>query len=106
MILAADEEGCLSEMLIIASALEVRDPRERPVDKQEAADEAHAKFVRPGFRFLRLPEDLGLLSRPEGRSSREGSCARPAGRTSFPSTACGNGSTSTGSCCNWSNRRD
>lgn len=45
MILAADEEQCLEEVLIIASALEIRDPRERPVDKQGAADAAHAKFA-------------------------------------------------------------
>ena len=45
MILAADEGGCLAEMLVIAAALEVRDPRERPLEKQEAADEAHARFV-------------------------------------------------------------
>ncbi len=45
MILAAAEEGCLAEGLIIASVLEIRDPRERPVDKQQAADEAHARFA-------------------------------------------------------------
>jgi len=45
MILAADEEQCLEEVLIIAAALEIRDPRERPVDKQFAADSAHQKFA-------------------------------------------------------------
>lgn len=45
IILAGIEEGCLREILIIASALEVQDPRERPVDKQQAADQAHAKFA-------------------------------------------------------------
>ncbi len=45
MILAADEEQCLEEVLIIAAALEIRDPRERPVDKQHAADSAHQKFA-------------------------------------------------------------
>jgi ATP-dependent helicase HrpA len=44
MILAAREEGCLDEVLIIASALTVQDPRERPLDMQQAADEAHAKW--------------------------------------------------------------
>ena len=44
MILAADQEGCLADVLIIAAALEIRDPRERPVDKREAADAQHAKF--------------------------------------------------------------
>ncbi len=45
MILAADEEQCLEEVLIIAAALEIRDPRERPADKQFAADSAHQKFA-------------------------------------------------------------
>ena len=41
MILAAAEEGCLHEVLIIAAALAVQDPRERPLEKQEAADACH-----------------------------------------------------------------
>lgn len=44
MILAARKEGCLREILIIASVLSIQDPRERPMDKREAADNAHAKF--------------------------------------------------------------
>lgn len=45
MILAAKKENCLREILIIASALAIQDPRERPMDKREAADQAHAKFA-------------------------------------------------------------
>ena len=52
MILAAIEEGCLHEMLIIAAALEVQDPRERPLEKQEAADKAHAQFADEQSDFL------------------------------------------------------
>ncbi|MBL8438024.1 MAG: ATP-dependent RNA helicase HrpA, partial [Zoogloeaceae bacterium] len=44
MILAARERGCLREMLIIAAALSVQDPRERPAESPGAADQAHAKF--------------------------------------------------------------
>ncbi len=44
MLLAAADEGCVSEMLIIVSALSVQDPRERPFDKRAAADEMHAEF--------------------------------------------------------------
>lgn len=44
MILAAAEEGSLTEVLIIASALSIQDPRDRPMDKREEADEAHAPF--------------------------------------------------------------
>ncbi len=52
MILAADEEHCLREVLIIAAALELQDPRERPVDKQQAADECHQQFVHEDSDFL------------------------------------------------------
>ncbi len=45
MILAAKRENCLKEILIIASVLSIQDPRERPMDKREAADQAHAKFA-------------------------------------------------------------
>ena len=44
MILAAREHQCLAEMLIIASALSVQDPRDRPMAEREAAEAAHAKF--------------------------------------------------------------
>ncbi|HED18258.1 MAG TPA: ATP-dependent RNA helicase HrpA, partial [Gammaproteobacteria bacterium] len=44
MILAASELHCLTEVLVIVSALEVVDPRERPLDKTQAADEKHALF--------------------------------------------------------------
>src|SRR5690606_5250068 len=41
MIVAAEHERALADVLIIAAALETQDPRDRPVDKQQAADEAH-----------------------------------------------------------------
>ena len=44
MILAAKDENVTREVLIIAAALSVQDPRERPLDAQDAADQAHAKF--------------------------------------------------------------
>ncbi|MDE1952683.1 MAG: ATP-dependent RNA helicase HrpA [Betaproteobacteria bacterium] len=45
MVLEARRLGALQEVLIIAAALAVQDPRERPADKQEAADTAHRRFV-------------------------------------------------------------
>jgi hypothetical protein len=44
MLLAGHEFHCLQEVLIIASALSVQDPRERPMDQQQAADEQHRRF--------------------------------------------------------------
>ncbi len=52
MILAAKREACLNEILIIASVLSIQDPRERPMDKREAADNAHAKFAGEGSDFM------------------------------------------------------
>ena len=52
MVLAGIEEGCLPAILVIASFLEVQDPRERPLDKQQAADAAHAQFEHPDSDFL------------------------------------------------------
>lgn len=54
MILAADAENCLHEMLIIASGLEIQDPRDRPPEKQEKADAAHAQFQHPESDFMSL----------------------------------------------------
>ncbi|MFI4939217.1 MAG: ATP-dependent RNA helicase HrpA [Burkholderiales bacterium] len=45
MILAALDNVCLSEVLIIAAALSVQDPRDRPMEAQAAADNAHKKFA-------------------------------------------------------------
>ncbi|WP_415257896.1 ATP-dependent RNA helicase HrpA [Thauera phenylacetica] len=44
MILAARDRGALAELLVIAAALSVQDPRERPQDSLGAADQAHARF--------------------------------------------------------------
>ena len=52
MILAAKRENCLAEILIIASVLSMQDPRERPMDKREAADNAHSKFAAEQSDFM------------------------------------------------------
>jgi len=52
MILAALDNVCLNEVLIIASALSVQDPRDRPLEHQQAADEAHKKFADEKSEFL------------------------------------------------------
>ncbi len=45
MILQADTEGCVREVLVLAAALSIPDPRERPVDREEAARQKHARFA-------------------------------------------------------------
>lgn len=45
MILQADSEGCVREVLVLAAALSIPDPRERPTDREEAARQKHARFA-------------------------------------------------------------
>jgi len=52
LLLAGRQYHCLTEILIIASALSVQDPRERPLDRQEAADAAHKRFADERSDFL------------------------------------------------------
>ncbi|MEU2738861.1 ATP-dependent RNA helicase HrpA [Streptomyces sp. NPDC007095] len=44
MVLEADKNGCAREVMVIAAALSIQDPRERPADKQTQADQQHARF--------------------------------------------------------------
>jgi len=71
MILEAEKEGCLDEILVIAAALGIQDPRERPAGKEKEADAAQALFVHPASDFLTL---LALWERfhenaPDGKPS-------------------------------------
>jgi ATP-dependent helicase HrpA len=54
IVLAARDGGCLAEALVIASALAVPDPRERPLERQQAADQAHLRFRDERSDFLSL----------------------------------------------------
>ncbi|MFT7558741.1 MAG: ATP-dependent helicase HrpA [Flavobacteriales bacterium] len=54
MLLEANKNKCLTEMLIIVSALSIQDPRERPADKKQAADEKHKRFSQEKSDFLSL----------------------------------------------------
>lgn len=52
MILAAKDNNCLTEMTIIAAAMSVQDPRERPFDAQEASTQAHSKYKDKDSEFI------------------------------------------------------
>jgi ATP-dependent helicase HrpA len=52
MICESATRGCAREILIIAAALSIQDPRERPSDNQQAADTAHRRFAQPESDFL------------------------------------------------------
>ncbi|NQZ51434.1 MAG: ATP-dependent RNA helicase HrpA, partial [Moritella sp.] len=44
MVMEANTNGCLNEVMVITAALSIQDPRERPIEKQQAADEQHRRF--------------------------------------------------------------
>jgi len=66
MLVAAREEGCLAQVRIIAAALSVQDPRQRPLERAAAADERHARFADEQSDFLaclklwKLQDESGL----------------------------------------------
>ena len=54
MMIEAGQEGCLGEVAVIAAALSIQDPRERPAEKAAQADQAHSPFKDPDSDFLTL----------------------------------------------------
>ncbi|CAJ1509248.1 ATP-dependent RNA helicase HrpA [[Mycobacterium] holstebronense] len=81
MILAAETEGCVREMLVLAAALTIPDPRERPVDREEAARAKHARFVDDDSDFTAYLNLWSYLS--EQRKSLSGSAFRRMCRNEF-----------------------
>ncbi len=74
MILAANDNGALYEVIIIVAALSIQDPRERPNDKKAASDEMHQRFADPQSDFIaflnlwrHLEEQQSELSRNQFR---------------------------------------
>jgi ATP-dependent helicase HrpA len=54
MLIEAQKEQCISDILVIAAALSIQDPRERPLEKADEADQAQARFVDPASDFVTL----------------------------------------------------
>ncbi|MBO0829708.1 MAG: ATP-dependent RNA helicase HrpA, partial [Streptosporangiales bacterium] len=54
MVVEADRNGCVREVLVIAAALAIQDPRERPTDRAQAADQSHRRFADESSDFLSL----------------------------------------------------
>ncbi len=73
MLLAGHERGCLREILVIAAALSVQDPRERPAQSPQAADAMHRRFVDEHSDFISLLKlwDYWQASLAERESNRK-----------------------------------
>lgn len=81
MILQAQSEGCVREVLVLAAALSIPDPRERPTDREDAARQKHARFADEHsdfISFLNLWRYLG-----DQRKERSGSSFRRMCRDEF-----------------------
>lgn len=61
MVLQAQQQGCVHEVMIIAAGLSIQEPRERPQDKQQAADEKHRRFQDKESDFIGLIRLWGYL---------------------------------------------
>ncbi len=70
MLLAAVGHNCLREVLIIAAALAAQDPRERPLEQRQSADEIHATFNHPSSDFLGFLNLWTFLEQERKRLSR------------------------------------
>lgn len=81
MVIAGAETGCLREIMIITAAMSVRDPRERPAEKREAAAQSHARFDTNGSDFLAWLSLWEHLERERG--ARSGSAFRRMCRQEF-----------------------
>src|SRR5438105_1408497 len=71
LLIAGREERCVSQMRVIAGALSVQDPRERPLDKAAAADERHARFADDRSDFLGFLNLAQLFEGKEAQACRE-----------------------------------
>ena len=81
MILQANEEGCVRELLVLTAALSIPDPRERPMDREDAARQKHARFTDEHSDFTSFLNLWRYLT--EQRKERSGSSFRRMCRDEF-----------------------
>ncbi|HXO49690.1 MAG TPA: ATP-dependent RNA helicase HrpA, partial [Mycobacterium sp.] len=81
MIVQADAEGCVGEVLVLAAALSIPDPRERPADREEAARQKHARFADERSDFISYLNLWRYLR--EQRKERSGNAFRRMCREEF-----------------------
>jgi len=81
MLLQADTEGCVREVLVLAAALSIPDPRERPADREEAARQEHARFADEHSDFISYLNLWRYLG--EQRKERSGNSFRRMCREEF-----------------------
>ena len=99
MVLEADRLGCADEVIVIAAALSIQDPRERPAEERAAGRPAARALHRTSTSdFLALPEPVALPARAAARAVGATSSASAARRSSCTTCASASGRTSSASC--------
>ncbi|NLA35490.1 MAG: ATP-dependent RNA helicase HrpA [Actinobacteria bacterium] len=81
MVIEAVDNGALHEVMVIAAAMSIQDPRERPYDHRDAADQQHARFKHPDSDFLSYLNLWNYLA--EQREERSGNQFRRMCRTEY-----------------------
>ena len=79
MLIEAEHNNCLEDVMVIVAGLSVQDPRERPQDKQQQADESHGRFADPTSDFvsyINLWEHLGRERKARTRNQFRRMCKR------------------------------
>ncbi|HEY1533464.1 MAG TPA: ATP-dependent RNA helicase HrpA, partial [Polyangiaceae bacterium] len=71
MILAGVEQGCVAEILVLASALNIQDPRERPRAAEQKADQLHQRFRVESSDFLGLLKLWAFLREAQQKGMSE-----------------------------------
>jgi ATP-dependent helicase HrpA len=102
MLVAARDLGCLSEVLIIAAGLSTQDPRERPQERQQAADEKHKLFADEKSEFLSWVKLWAWFQNAVEHKKSNKRWSIPATPISCPTCACANGARCMASCTRWS----
>ena len=97
MVISAAQTGCLSEVMVITAALSIQDPRERPMEKKQAADEQHRRFEDKDSDFLAFVNLWNYLKEQQDAlgSNPFAACAR---RSFSPICGYASGRTFTSSC--------
>ena len=83
MLIEAAGRGCLAEVTVIISALSIRDPRERPLEKAQQADQAHAVFKDPSSDFITLLTIWNTFEKEVGKGGRRTSVLKQFCKTHF-----------------------
>jgi ATP-dependent helicase HrpA len=69
MVIEGQKNGCVREVMVITAALSIQDPRERPLEKQQAADEKHRRFADKDSDFIAFVNLWNYLAQQQAELS-------------------------------------